>query len=184
MTQTLDNLIIITAKYLTFVRGHVMGFILVHLLTLALTLSPFVIEQPLASSPSTVQFQWESSDSALLNTQRNFLNAQGRQVGPVLEKDPDTKNPLAALIYVTVGVAARSALADAIVKTLKDTQHSGLVVDTQRPTIKIIESPSVKQGQVLVRMPNGDVESPVQKSGASSELSSIIASLLAAAKQP
>ena len=161
-----------------------MRFPLVHLLTLVLTLSPFAIGQPLASSPSTVQFQWESRDPELLNAQRNFLHAQGGQVGPVLEKDPDTKNPLAALIYVTVGVAARSALADAIVKTLKDTQHGGLIVDTQRPTIKIIESPSVKQGKVIVRMPNGDEESLVQKSGASSELSSIIASLLAAASQP
>lgn len=161
-----------------------MRFVIVCLLALALILSPFAIGQPLASSPSTVQFQWESRDPALLNSQRNFLHAQGGQVGPVLEKDPDTKNPLAALIYVTIGVATRSALADAIVKTLKDTQHGGLIVDTQRPTIKIIESQSVARGQVLVRMPNGDVESPVQKSGASSELSSIIASLLVTAKQP
>lgn len=161
-----------------------MRFVIVCLLALALILSPFAIGQPLASSPNTVQFQWESRNPALLNAQRNFLHAQGGQVGPVLEKDPDTKSPLAALIYVTIGVATRSALADAIVKTLKDTQHGGLIVDTQHPTIKIIESQSVARGQVLVRMPNGDVESPVQKSGASSELSSIIASLLVTAKQP
>ncbi|MDR4469807.1 MAG: hypothetical protein MRJ68_16175 [Nitrospira sp.] len=161
-----------------------MRFALTYLLTLGLLLSPLAIEQPLAASPSAVQFEWESRNSALLNDQRNFLTARGGQVGPVWEKDPDTKNPLAILLYVTVGVAGRSALADAIVKTLKDAQHGGLIVDMQRPTIKIIESQSVERGQVLVRMPNGDVESPVQKSGSSSELSSIIASLLASAKQP
>lgn len=154
------------------------------LLALALVLAPIALEQPLASNPSTVQFQWESKNPALLNTQRNFLNEQGGQVGPVEEKELNTKNPAAVLLYVTVGVAALSALADAIVKTLKDTQHGGLIVDMQGPTIKIMENPSLDRGQVLVRKPNGEVESYVQKSGSSSDLSSIIAGLLAAAKQP
>ncbi|MDF0665394.1 MAG: hypothetical protein P0119_04870 [Nitrospira sp.] len=154
------------------------------LLALGLVLSPIAIEQPQASNLSTVQFQWESKNAALLNAQRSFLNEQGGQVGPVQEKEPNTKNPAAVLLYVTVGVAALSALADAIVKTLKDTQHGGLIVDMQGPMIKIIENQSLDRGQVLVRKPNGDVESYVQKSGSSSDLSSIIASLLATAKQP
>lgn len=161
-----------------------MRVVVICLFSLSLIISPIAKGQSLASDLTTIQFQWESRDRLLLDAQRNFLNEQKGQVGSVREKDLNTRNPAAILLYVTVGVAAISALADAIVKTLKDTQHGGLIVDMQSPTIKIIENPSLDRGQIIVRKQNGDVESYVHKSGSSTDLSSIIAGLLTAAKQP
>lgn len=154
-------------------------------LALALILSSTARAQTFASDLNTVPFQWESSDRSFLDAQRTFINGQNGQVAPLQEKEPGKKSPVAVALYVAVGVAAISALAESIVKTLKDYKHGGIIVDMQSPTIKIIEHPSLERGQVIIRKPKtGEVVSYTYKPEASSDLRPIIASLLAAAKQP
>jgi hypothetical protein len=156
----------------------------VGLLTFVLIIGLMGTRQPLASDSGMVQFQWESRDRVRLDVQRSFLNEKGGQVGHVQEKDAGVKNPAAIALFVAVGVAAFSTLADSIVRALKDYEHGGLVLDMQGPTTKIVESQSLERGQVLVRKPNGEVVSYTYKSGSSPDLSAIITSLLAGAKTP
>lgn len=154
-------------------------------LALAIILPTTAKEQTLASDLNAVPFQWELRDRSFLDAQRTFLNERNGQVGALQEKDPDKRNPVAVALYVAVGVAAISALAESIVKTLKDYKHGGIIVDMQGPTIKVTEHPSLERGQVIIRKPKtGEVVSYTYKPEASTDLTPIIASLLAAAKQP
>ncbi len=109
-------------------------------------------------SPVTFQWEnWESSERALLNTQRDALISKGAEVEAIKEVDPPTKGGPAVWL-VLAGAVGISILAETVVRTVKEWNKCGVIIDAKSEELKIRPHCQLGSNYVLVRQADGHLE--------------------------
>lgn len=100
---------------------------------------------------------WEPTERALLEEQRVRLETQGAEVEPVKEVDPPTKGGPAVWL-ILAGAVGISILAETIVRTVKEWNKCGIIIDAKSEELKIRPHCQLGSDYVLVRQADGNME--------------------------
>lgn len=112
------------------------------------------------ATEAPVKFQWENwepTERKLLEEQRETLKSQGAKVDQIAEVEPPTKGGPAVWL-ILAGAVGISILAETVVRTVKEWNKCGVIIDAKSEELKIRPHCQLGSDYVLVRQADGNLE--------------------------